>query len=106
MVYGRRVLAPFQRRVSAGKKIACAWIIGRRILDKGSAIFYYTDGERKETRSLKLTTASVVIPHGFDTQEYLQLPSKGDFRAKYLRGHQGLMMFFVSRLKPRSGWKF
>jgi glycosyltransferase involved in cell wall biosynthesis len=97
------VLAPFQRRVSATKKRTYDWIVGRRILDDASVLFYSAVGEREEARSLKLTPPSVVIPHGFDSQEYMQLPSRGEFRAKYLRGDQGPMVLFLSRLNAKKG---
>jgi len=97
------VLAPIQRRVSTRKKRIYDWIIGRRILDQASVLFYSAVGEREEARPLKLTSPSVVIPHGFDAQEYIQLPSRGGFRAKYLRGHKGPMVLFLSRLNVKKG---
>lgn len=97
------VLAPFQRRVSAGKKRVYDRLIGRRILNGASVLFFSAVGEREEARSLQLTSPSVIIPHGFDTQEYIQLPSRGGFRAKYLRGHKGPMVLFLSRLNAKKG---
>lgn len=97
------VLAPFQRRVSAGKKKVYDWLIGRRILNGAAVLFCTAVGEREEARSLKLTSPSVIIPHGFDAQEYIQLPSRGEFRAEYLRGHQGPLVLFISRLNAKKG---
>ena len=102
-VWPHGVLAPFQRRVSAGKKRTYDWIIGRRILDEASVLFYSAAGEREEARPLKLTSPSVVIPHGFDAEEYTQLPPRGGFRAKFLLGHQGPMVLFLSRLNVKKG---
>lgn len=97
------VLAPFQRRVSAGKKKAYDWIIARRMLNYASTIFYSAPGEREEARPLGLTSPSVIIPHGFDAQEYVQLPPRGQFRAKYLQGHSGPLVLFLSRLNAKKG---
>jgi glycosyltransferase involved in cell wall biosynthesis len=97
------VLAPFQRRVSRRKKTHYDWLIARRILNQASVLFYSAVGERDEARSLGLRPPSVVIPHGFDTQEYLHLPSGERFRAKYLKGHQGPLVLFLSRLNAKKG---
>ena len=97
------VLAPFQRRVSAGKKRVYDWIIARRILNEASVLFYSATGERDEVRPLGLMPRSVIIPHGFDAEEYIQLPPRGDFRTKFLRGHQGPLVLFLSRLNAKKG---
>jgi glycosyltransferase involved in cell wall biosynthesis len=97
------VLAPFQRRVSAGKKRTYGWIIGRRILDEASVLFYTAAGERVEVSDLGLVPPSVIIPHGVDLQEYVQLPTRGDFRAKLLGGHRGPLVLFLSRLNAKKG---
>jgi len=97
------VLAPFQRRVHAGRKKIYDWIIARHILNYASAIFYSAPGEREEARPLGLTSPSVIIPHGFDAQEYVQLPHRGQFRAKYLQGHSGPLVLFLSRLNTKKG---
>jgi glycosyltransferase involved in cell wall biosynthesis len=97
------VLAPFQRGVSAGKKRIYDWIIARRILNEAYVLFYSAVGERDEARSLGLRSPSVIIPHGFDIQEYLHLPSGEQFRSKYLKGHQGPLVLFLSRLNAKKG---
>jgi glycosyltransferase involved in cell wall biosynthesis len=97
------VLAPFQRRVSAGKKRIYDWMIARRILNEASVLFYSATGERDEVRPLGLVPPSVIIPHGFDVKEYIQLPPRGDFRTKFLRGHQGPLVLFLSRLNAKKG---
>lgn len=97
------VLAPFQRRVSAGKKRIYDWIIARRILNEASVLFYTATGERDEVRPLGLTPPSVIIPHGIDVKEYVQLPHGGQFRAKYLQGHSGPLVLFLSRLNAKKG---
>jgi glycosyltransferase involved in cell wall biosynthesis len=97
------VLAPFQRQVGAGKKKVYDWLIGRRILNGAAVLFYSAAGEREEARPLKLSPPSVIIPHGFDVQEYKQLPPRGNFRARYLRGHPGPLVLFLSRLNAKKG---
>jgi glycosyltransferase involved in cell wall biosynthesis len=97
------VLAPFQRRVSVGKKKVYDWLVGRAILNGAVVLFYSAVGEREETRSLKLGPPSVIIPHGFDAQEYECLLPRGRFRARYLRGHEGPVVLFLSRLNAKKG---
>jgi len=97
------VLAPFLRRVSAGKKRIYDWIIARRILNEASVLFYTATGERDEVRPLGLVSSSVIIPHGFDVKEYMQLPSRGGFRTRFLRGNQGPLVLFLSRLNAIKG---
>jgi glycosyltransferase involved in cell wall biosynthesis len=97
------VLAPFQRRVSAGKKRVYGWLVAQRILNHASAIVFTSQGEREETRSLGLTASSVIIPLGFDTAPYEHLPQRGAFRAQYLQGHSGPVVLFLSRLNAKKG---
>ena len=97
------VLAPFQRCVSAGKKRIYDWIIARRILNEASVLFYSATGERDEARPLRLEPPSVIIPHGINVKEYLQLPPRGDFRTKFLLGYQGPLVLFLSRLNAKKG---
>lgn len=97
------VLAPFQRRVHAGRKKIYDWIIARHILNQASAIFYSAPGEREESHLEGLTPPSVIIPHGFDAQEYVQILPRGQFRAKYLNDHSGPMVLYLSRLNAKKG---
>jgi glycosyltransferase involved in cell wall biosynthesis len=97
------VLAPFQRSVSAGKKRIYDRIIARRILNEASVLFYSATGERDEVRPLGLEPPSVIIPHGINVKEYIQLPPRGDFRAKYLGGYDGPLVLFLSRLNAKKG---
>jgi glycosyltransferase involved in cell wall biosynthesis len=97
------VLAPFQRRVSAGKKRIYDWIIARHILNEASVLFFSATGERDEVRPLGLVPPSVIIPHGIDLTEYVQLPPRGLFRTKFLQGYQGPLVLFLSRLNAKKG---
>lgn len=97
------VLAPFQRRVSAGKKKVYDWIVARRMLNQASMIVYTAPAEREETRPLGVIAPSVIIPHGFDAREYVHLPPRGRFRAKYLQGYPGPLVLFLSRLNAKKG---
>lgn len=97
------VLAPFQWRVSAGRKRVYEWLVAQRILSHASAIVFTSQGEREETRSLGLTARSVIIPHGFNSGPYEHLPERGAFRAQYLQGHSGPVVLFLSRLNAKKG---
>ena len=97
------VLAPFQREISRNKKVIYDKIIGRRILENASVIFYTASGECKETEPLGLITNSVVIPLGFNAQEFASLPEKGKFRLEYLNGYKGPIILFFGRLNAKKG---
>lgn len=97
------VLAPIQRQISPVKKKIYGWLIARAILNNASVIVYTSQGEREETRCLHLKSPSVVIPHGFDAQEFGNLPSRGEFRTRHLAGHSGPLVLFLSRINQKKG---
>lgn len=97
------VLAPFQRRVGARKKTVYDALIGRRILDRSSVIFYNAVGERNEAAALHLAPPSVIIPHGIELAPFRQLPSRGAFRAKFFPGFQGPLGLYLGRLNAKKG---
>jgi glycosyltransferase involved in cell wall biosynthesis len=96
-------LAPVQRSFGKRKKMIYDQIIARRILNKASFLVYTANGEREETRPLNLIAPSVVIPLGVDAKSFSQLPSRGEFRSKYLNGHAGPLVLFLGRLTAKKG---
>jgi glycosyltransferase involved in cell wall biosynthesis len=97
------VLLPVQRRIGVHKKIVYDRLIARRILNQASVLFFTSQPEREETYRLGLTPPSVVIPQGFDAQEFATLPLRGLFRGKYLSGHSGPLVLYLSRLNAKKG---
>ena len=97
------VLAPVQREVGWAKKLVYDAMIGRRILDDASVLFYSAEGEREEARPLGLKTPSVVIPHGIDSRQFANLPGPGAFRQKHMAGHQGPLVLYLGRLNVKKG---
>ncbi|MDP2854663.1 MAG: glycosyltransferase, partial [Smithellaceae bacterium] len=97
------VLAPIQRQISPVKKKIYGWLIARAILNDASVIVFTSQGEREETRCLHLKSPSVVIPHGFDAQEFDNLPHRGEFRSRHLAGHSGPLVLFLSRINQKKG---
>lgn len=97
------VLAPFQRHISAGKKMVYDRLIARSILNNAGVLFYTAPGERDEARPLHLKPPSVVIPHGMNMGEFTKLPPRGAFRARYMAGHTGPLVLFLSRLNAKKG---
>ncbi|MDP2815184.1 MAG: glycosyltransferase [Rectinemataceae bacterium] len=97
------VLAPIQRQINPGKKKIYGWLIARAILNDASVIVYTSQGEREETRCLHLKSPSVVIPHGFNAQEFNNLPPRGEFRSRYMGGHSGPLVLFLSRINQKKG---
>ncbi len=102
-IWPHGVLAPYQRSVSTLRKWFYDWLIGRRILENASVLFYSARGEREETRTLGLTAPSVIVPHGFDVQEFAILPPRGRFRSRYLNGHTGPLVVFLARVNGKKG---
>jgi glycosyltransferase involved in cell wall biosynthesis len=97
------VLMPSQRKISARKKWVYDQLVAGRMLRQASALFFSGAEEREDALKLGLTAPSVLIPHGFDSREYEGLPPRGKFRAKYLPGHEGPLVLYVSRLNWRKG---
>lgn len=102
-IWPHGVLAPFQRQVSARKKWLYNKIFAERILQNASVIFYSAAGEREEAAPLNLRAPSVVVPDGFNADEFTTLPERGQFRARFLDGHKGPMVLFLARLNAKKG---
>ncbi len=102
-IWPHGVLAPFQREISKGRKTIYNRLIMRHIINNASVIFYSAPGEREEARCLDFKTPSVIVPHGFDAHDFLILPPRGQFRHKYLHGHTGPLVLFLSRLNAKKG---
>jgi glycosyltransferase involved in cell wall biosynthesis len=102
-IYPHGVLAPFQRQVSAQRKALYNKLFVNQILDHASVIFFSAEGEREETRPLKLRAPSVIVPDGFDPSGFAVLPERGRFRARFFRGHTGPLVLFLARLNAKKG---
>jgi glycosyltransferase involved in cell wall biosynthesis len=97
------VFAPVQCEVGRAKKSVYHAMIGQRILDDASVLFYSAEGERNEARPLGLKTPSVVIPHGIDSSPFENLPARGAFRQKHMAGHRGPLVLYLGRLNAKKG---
>ena len=102
-VWPHGVLAPFQRTISVGKKHMYNKLLANRIMAEAAVIFYSAEGEREEAAPLNFHTPSVVIPDGFNPQEFAVLPERGRFRARFLGGHKGPLVLFLARLHAKKG---
>jgi glycosyltransferase involved in cell wall biosynthesis len=97
------VLAPFQRKVSVRKKWIYNKLFADRILRHASVIFYSAEREREEAAPLRLRPPSVLVPDGFNSDEFAILPEKGSFRKRFLSGHKGPLVLFLARLNAKKG---
>ena len=97
------VFAPIQRQISARKKKIYGGLIARAIMDNASVLFYSTTGEREETRSLNFKAPSVIVPHGLNFEDFVNLPPRGTFRSRYMAGHSGPLVLFLSRINQKKG---
>ena len=102
-IWPHGVLAPVQRKISAGKKYAYNKIVANRILRNASVIFFSAEGEREEVRALNLHAPSVIVPDGFNPEEFANLPKRGQFRKQFLDGHSGPLVLFLARLHAKKG---
>lgn len=102
-VWPHGLFAPVQRQISRKIKWLYGVIIGRRILDRASVIFYSAEGERQEAEPLGLLPPSVVVPHGIKAAEFDTLPARGKFRDRYFSGHSGPLVLFLARLNEKKG---
>jgi glycosyltransferase involved in cell wall biosynthesis len=97
------VLAPIQRKISIAKKYVYNKLFADRILRNASVIFYSAQGEREEAANLGLHTPSVIVPDGFNPDEFAALPERGRFRRRFLSGHEGPLVLFLARLHAKKG---
>jgi glycosyltransferase involved in cell wall biosynthesis len=97
------VLAPIQRKINPGRKQIYDGFIAGAITNNASVLFYSASGERAETCSLHFKPPSVIVPHGLDVQGFKNLPPRGQFRSRYLPGHSGLLVLFLSRINMKKG---
>jgi glycosyltransferase involved in cell wall biosynthesis len=97
------VFAPIQRQISARKKKIYGGLIARAIMDNASVLFYSATGERDETCSLNFKAPSVIVPHGLNFDDYVNLPPRGTFRSRYMAGHSGPLVLFLSRINQKKG---
>lgn len=102
-IWPHGVLAPFQRKKSARKKWIYDRLVGRRILDNASVVFYTASGEQGEAAQLGLTAPWVVVPNGIDVDAFSHLPELGRFRARFLNGYRGPLVIFLARLSAKKG---
>jgi glycosyltransferase involved in cell wall biosynthesis len=102
-IWPHGVLATFQRTVSARKKWVYNTLFSNRILQNASVILYCAEGERKEAESLQLRAPSVLVPDGFDPDEFAVLPRRGLFRDRFFKGHTGPLVLFLARLNAKKG---
>lgn len=102
-IWPHGVLAPFQRQISVRKKWVYNTLFANRILKNASVIFYSADGEREEAAPLGFRTPSVIVPDGFNADEFTVLPARGRFRMRFLNGHTGPMVLFLARLHAKKG---
>ena len=105
------VLAAFQTTVSAGKKGMYDRLIAKRIVQNANLVIYAAKGEGDDAQQAYVVAAgdtrprSVIVPDGFDPTPYDSLPSRGEFRKKYLAGHTGPLVLFLARLNAKKGLK-
>jgi len=102
-IWPHGVLAPFQRQISVRKKSLYNALFANRILRNAAVIFYSAEGEREEAAPLGFRTPSVIVPDGFNADEFASLPPRGRFRKRFLNEHTGPMVLFLARLHAKKG---
>lgn len=102
-VWPHGVFAPIQRQISARKKKIYGGLIARAIMDNASVLFYSAIGEREEACYFNFKAPSVIVPHGLDFEDFIKLPPRGAFRSRYMAGHSGPLVLFLSRLNQKKG---
>jgi glycosyltransferase involved in cell wall biosynthesis len=102
-IWPHGVLAPFQRQISARKKWIYNTLFADRILENAAVIFYSAEGEREEAAPLGFRSPSVIVPDGFNADEFAKLPPRGRFRERFMGGHTGPLVLFLARLHAKKG---
>jgi glycosyltransferase involved in cell wall biosynthesis len=81
-------------------------VIERRILDHAALVHYTSEQERTEANTLRITTASTVIPnalpdHASDPEGFRKVA--GQFRARHPEMAERRIVLFLSRLDAKKG---
>jgi glycosyltransferase involved in cell wall biosynthesis len=84
------------------KRVYMAWRL-RRNLASASALHFSTLTESQCAGKLGLKPPAIVEPNGVDLKEFVNLPAKGTFRAKYPQLAGRPYVVFLGRLHPGKG---
>ena len=84
------------------KRIYMAWRL-RRNLSGASALHFSTVTESQCAGPLGLRVPAIVEPNGVDLKEFVNLPPRGTFRAKFPQLGNRLYVVFLGRLYPGKG---
>jgi glycosyltransferase involved in cell wall biosynthesis len=95
--------APVQRQVSRGRKAIYDWAAVRPMLRTADAVVYSSVQERAAAAHPGAWTATAIVPEGFDAAAFAALPARGAFRSRFLPGHEGPVVLFLSRLNAKKG---
>ena len=100
---GSLMKEPLERKSYLKKKIQL-WLFGKRDLKNASAIHFTTEAEKEEYLKANLPLKkAVVVPNGFDAEEFKEKPAAGFFREKFGIADDKKTILFLSRLSWKKG---
>lgn len=91
-----------ERRRPGLKKIVFKFL-EKPLLDRAAAIHFTSEQEAADVARLRIKAPSVVIPLGLDLDPYRHLPSASIFAERFLQGHRGPVVLFLSRIDEKKG---
>ena len=77
--------------------------IAKYYLKRAGAIHTTSEKEKKDLTDLNLDVKDYLVPNGINVSDFENLPSKGEFKSRYLKGKLGDYFLFLGRLDREKG---
>lgn len=84
-------------------------LLDKRVLDGASLVHYTSESEKEEAEAAGVTTQSIVLPLGIDTEQFENIPARDQARGalesqfKTSAFGERPVILFLSRLDPKKG---
>jgi glycosyltransferase involved in cell wall biosynthesis len=96
-------LDPWLHPNSRRRKAIVDFLWQRKMLNQAPAIQFTTADEAALVRDLAPAAARYIIPNGINVDEFRDLPAGRTFRDRFLDGHSGPIILFLSRVAKKKG---
>ena len=96
-------LDPWLQPNSRGRKAVVDFLWQRRMLNEAAAIQFTTADEASLVTEVAQATPRYIIPNGIRVDEFRDLPDGREFRGRFLDGHSGPIVLFLSRVAKKKG---
>ena len=95
------VLDPYHRQHGRARKFVTDVLWQRRLLEQAAAIHVTAEEEAMLVADVAPRVRRIVAPIGVHWDQYQSLPDGGEFRRRYLGGHEGPVVMHIGRLSHK-----